>query len=95
MSQSYSCSSKAAGTGSRRAESSSTRAAEHIVAFGPTFAKALVRYNPEDDAVLNRRQIARLKQRCDGSRPGRPALTEMDGFAVKAGIAPSAEAQRV
>jgi myo-inositol catabolism protein IolC len=34
---------------------------EHIEAFSPTFAKVLVRYNPEDDAVLNRRQSARLR----------------------------------
>ena len=34
--------------------------AEHIEAFEPTFAKVLVRYNSEDDAALNRRQITRL-----------------------------------
>ena len=42
--------------------------AEHIEAFGPTFAKVLVRYNPEDDAALNRRQTARLKQLSDYCR---------------------------
>jgi myo-inositol catabolism protein IolC len=36
--------------------------AKHIEAFGPTFAKALVRYNPEGDAALNERQATRLKQ---------------------------------
>ena len=36
--------------------------AEHIEAFGPTFAKVLVRYNPEGDETLNRRQTARLKE---------------------------------
>lgn len=36
--------------------------ASHIEAFDPTFAKVLVRYNPEDDAALNRRQTGRLKQ---------------------------------
>jgi len=36
--------------------------AEHIEAFGPTFAKVLVRYNPEGDGTLNRRQTARLKE---------------------------------
>ncbi len=36
--------------------------AEHIEAFAPTFAKVLVRYNPEGDAALNRRQTARLTQ---------------------------------
>jgi 5-dehydro-2-deoxygluconokinase len=32
----------------------------HIEAFDPTFAKVLVRYNPEGDAELNKRQTARL-----------------------------------
>ncbi|AKJ68000.1 hypothetical protein PATSB16_18870 [Pandoraea thiooxydans] len=36
--------------------------AAHIETFSPTFAKILVRYNPEGDAALNRRQIARIKQ---------------------------------
>ena len=35
--------------------------AEHIEAFDPTFCKVLVRYNPEGDRELNRRQAARLK----------------------------------
>jgi 5-dehydro-2-deoxygluconokinase len=34
---------------------------EHLAEFKPTFAKALVRYNPEDDEAMNRRQAARLK----------------------------------
>jgi len=42
--------------------------AEHIEAFDPTFAKVLVRYNPEDDAALNRRQAVRLKQLSDYCR---------------------------
>jgi myo-inositol catabolism protein IolC len=37
----------------------------HIEAFKPTFVKVLVRYNPEDDEALNRRQAARLKQLAD------------------------------
>ncbi|HJR53057.1 MAG TPA: DUF2090 domain-containing protein [Gemmatimonadota bacterium] len=41
---------------------------EHIEAFDPTFAKALVRYNPEGDASLNQRQTARLKQLSDYCR---------------------------
>jgi len=45
-----------------------TAFAEHIEAFRPTFAKVLVRYNPEDDAALNRRQTARLKQLSDYCR---------------------------
>jgi 5-dehydro-2-deoxygluconokinase len=39
--------------------------AAHIEAFEPTFSKVLVRYNPEDDEAMNRRQAARLKQLCD------------------------------
>jgi myo-inositol catabolism protein IolC len=42
--------------------------AEHIEAFGPTFAKVLVRYNAAGDAALNRRQTARLKQLSDYCR---------------------------
>jgi myo-inositol catabolism protein IolC len=38
---------------------------EHLQAFKPTFAKALVRYNPEDDAAMNQRQRARLKRLSD------------------------------
>jgi 5-dehydro-2-deoxygluconokinase len=37
----------------------------HIEAFHPTFCKVLVRYNPEGDAEMNRRQAARLKQLSD------------------------------
>jgi myo-inositol catabolism protein IolC len=36
--------------------------ARHIEAFNPTFCKVLVRYNPEGDKALNRRQAARLKR---------------------------------
>ena len=32
----------------------------HIESFDPTFAKVLVRYNPEGDAAVNNRQAARL-----------------------------------
>jgi myo-inositol catabolism protein IolC len=34
----------------------------HIEAFDPTFCKVLVRYNPEGDQALNRRQAARLRR---------------------------------
>jgi myo-inositol catabolism protein IolC len=34
----------------------------HIEAFDPTFAKVLVRYNPDGDDSLNRRQAQRLAQ---------------------------------
>ena len=39
--------------------------APHIDAFRPTFCKVLVRYNPEGDQALNRRQTARLKRLSD------------------------------
>jgi myo-inositol catabolism protein IolC len=45
-----------------------TRFAEHIESFGPTFAKVLVRYNPEGDEALNQRQTARLAQLSDYCR---------------------------
>jgi 5-dehydro-2-deoxygluconokinase len=47
--------------------------AEHVDAFAPTFAKVLVRYNPEGDAALNRRQAARLRELSEGlaRRPSR------------------------
>jgi 5-dehydro-2-deoxygluconokinase len=38
---------------------------EHIAEFNPTFIKALVRYNPEGDEAMNRRQAARLKDLAD------------------------------
>jgi myo-inositol catabolism protein IolC len=34
--------------------------AEHVEAFSPTFAKVLVRYNPDGDPALNARQAERL-----------------------------------
>ena len=39
--------------------------ARHIEAFHPTFCKVLVRYSPEGDPVLNRRQTARLRRLSD------------------------------
>jgi myo-inositol catabolism protein IolC len=42
--------------------------ASHIAAFKPTFAKALVRYNPEGDATLNQRQTGRFKHLSDYCR---------------------------
>jgi 5-dehydro-2-deoxygluconokinase len=39
--------------------------ARHIDEFNPTFAKVLVRYNPEGNKELNRRQAARLKELSD------------------------------
>jgi myo-inositol catabolism protein IolC len=34
----------------------------HIEAVNPTFAKVLVRYNPESDPVMNARQVTRLRR---------------------------------
>lgn len=45
--------------------------AAHIQAFSPTFAKVLVRYNPQGDAALNARQterLARLSAWCQANR---------------------------
>jgi myo-inositol catabolism protein IolC len=39
--------------------------ARHIEALDPTFCKVLVRYNPEGDRALNKRQAARLKRVSD------------------------------
>jgi myo-inositol catabolism protein IolC len=36
--------------------------ASHIEVFDPTFTKVLVRYNPEGDSELNRRQTGRLER---------------------------------
>jgi len=45
--------------------------AQHIETFQPTFAKALVRFNPEGDAALNARQTTRLKRLSDYCRGAR------------------------
>jgi myo-inositol catabolism protein IolC len=37
----------------------------HIESFDPDFSKVLVRYNPNDDAVMNERQLGRLKRLAD------------------------------
>lgn len=59
--------------------------AEHIEAFAPTFAKVLVRYNPEDDAALNRRQAGRLRRLSDYCRgAGRHFMFELLVPATKA-----------
>lgn len=39
--------------------------AKHIEEFDPTFVKVLVRYNPEGDATMNKRQLQRLKRLSD------------------------------
>lgn len=52
--------------------------AAHLDALSPTFAKVLVRYNPDGDAALNERQRGRLRQLsgyCRGS--GRRLMLEL------------------
>jgi myo-inositol catabolism protein IolC len=39
--------------------------AKHIEEFDPTFVKVLVRYNPAEDAMVNQRQLQRLKTLSD------------------------------
>jgi 5-dehydro-2-deoxygluconokinase len=52
--------------------------ARHIEQFNPTFCKVLVRYNPEGNKDLNRRQAARLKQLSDYlHRTGRLYMFEL------------------
>jgi 5-dehydro-2-deoxygluconokinase len=52
--------------------------ARHIEEFDPTFCKVLVRYNPEGDQALNRRQAARLRQLSDYLHPhGRLYMFEL------------------
>lgn len=59
----------------------------HIEAFDPTFAKVLVRYNPDGDAALNQRQTARLKEISDYCRTvGRRFMFEL--------LVPATKAQR-
>ena len=52
--------------------------ARHIEAFAPTFCKVLVRYNPEGDAEMNRRQAGRLRHLSDYlHRMGRKFMFEL------------------
>lgn len=65
-----------------------TAFAKHIEAFQPTFAKALVRYNPEGEAALNQRQTIRLRQLSDYCRTsGHKFMFEL--------LVPATEAQKV
>jgi myo-inositol catabolism protein IolC len=52
--------------------------AKHIEEFDPTFVKVLVRYNPAGDAMLNQRQLKRLKKLSDYlQRTSKPFLFEL------------------
>jgi len=48
--------------------------APHIETLHPTFSKVLVRYNPEGDQALNRRQADRLKRLSDYLQAARRSL---------------------
>ena len=62
--------------------------AAHIERFDPDFSKVLVRYNPDDDADLNRRQLERLKRLADWLHEnGRKFLFELLVPATKAQLA--------
>lgn len=60
---------------------------EHIDAFKPTFAKALVRFNPAGDRGVNRRQTFRLKLLSEYCRRAR------QGFMLEL-LVPPTDAQR-
>ena len=52
--------------------------AKHIEEFDPTFVKVLVRYNPAGDAMVNQRQLKRLKTLSEYLlRTGKPFLFEL------------------
>jgi len=52
--------------------------AAHIERFDPDFSKVLVRYNPDDDPVMNKRQLQRLKRLADWlHQNGRKFLFEL------------------
>ena len=64
--------------------------AAHIDAFRPTFAKVLVRYNPDGDAALNDRQRSRLKRLSGYLGRHRPAVHVRAARAGRSGAAGSA-----
>ena len=51
--------------GRRSSTSTTATTSAHIEEFDPDFAKVLVRYNPEGDKEMNRRQAERLKRLSD------------------------------
>jgi myo-inositol catabolism protein IolC len=51
---------------------------KHIEEYDPTYLKVLVRYNPESDAAINKRQLERLKVLSDYlAKTKRPFLFEL------------------
>ncbi len=62
--------------------------AKHIEEFDPTFVKVLVRYNPEGDTTLNKRQLQRLKKLSDYlAQKKKPFLFELIVPALPAQLA--------
>jgi myo-inositol catabolism protein IolC len=62
--------------------------AKHIEDFDPNFVKVLVRYNPESDTALNKRQLQRLKKLSDYlAKTNRPFLFELIVPALPAQLA--------
>jgi len=52
--------------------------AKHVEEFDPTFVKVLVRYNPAGDAMINKRQLQRLRTLSDYLRQtSKPFLFEL------------------
>jgi myo-inositol catabolism protein IolC len=52
--------------------------AQHIEQFNPTFCKVLVRYNPDGDKAMNRRQASRLRELSNSlHRSGRLFMFEL------------------
>jgi 5-dehydro-2-deoxygluconokinase len=66
--------------------------AAHIESFRPTFAKVLVRYNPDGGSALNARQTARLKQLSDYlHRDRRPRPNGVTLFMFELLVSPTRE----
>ena len=62
--------------------------AKHIEEYDPTYLKVLVRYNPESDAAINKRQLERLKVLSDYlAKTKRPFLFELIVAATPAQLA--------
>lgn len=61
---------------------------KHIETFDPSFVKVLVRYNPESDVALNKRQLERLEKLSDYlAKTNRPFLFELIVPATSAQLA--------
>jgi len=66
----------------------------HIDAFDPTLVKVLVRYNPEGDSMMNKRQLMRLRSLSDYLQSvGKPFLFELLVPATKEQLTKSADSK--